>query len=179
MGYFISVFLWATSTTFFLQTVQAGLTPQYGSQPLSHCRYLPGDAEWPSSRDWANLNLTIEGRLIKTVPLGAPCHDPKFDGAVCARYQASWTFPYLQYVTSSILMYFSNNKLSEADPTSILIPLFANGSCDPYALKSSPCLIGNYPDYSINVSSWKDAAVGVKFANKKNIRLVIKNTGHE
>jgi hypothetical protein len=179
MGDFVSVFLWATSTVLFLRTVQAGLTPHYDPDALSYCRYLPGDAEWPSSRDWASLNSTIEGRLIKTVPLGAPCHDPTFNEAVCSRYQASWTFPHVQFVTSSNSMYLSDTKSSEDDPTSVMIPLFANGSCDPYTLKSSPCLIGNYPDYSIKVSSWKDAAAGVKFANKKNIRLVIKNTGHE
>jgi hypothetical protein len=38
---------------------------------------------------------------------------------------------------------------------------------------------GNIAEYSINVTSAKDVAAGVKFAQKKNIRLVIKNTGHE
>lgn len=34
-------------------------------------------------------------------------------------------------------------------------------------------------DYTINVSSAADVVAGVKFAQNKNIRLVIKNTGHE
>lgn len=73
----------------------------------------------------------------------------------------------------------SDLGISEGDPTSIMSPWYTNDSCNPYTPRSSPCLIGNYPDYSINVSSWKDVAAGLAFAQEKNIRLVIKNTGHE
>ena len=58
-------------------------------------------------------------------------------------------------------------------------PIFLNQSCDAFTPESQPCLIGNYVDYSINVNSAADVAAGVKFAQDKNIRLVIKNTGHE
>lgn len=34
-------------------------------------------------------------------------------------------------------------------------------------------------DYAINITGAEDAAAGLKFAQKNNIRLVIKNTGHE
>ena len=33
--------------------------------------------------------------------------------------------------------------------------------------------------YSINVSQASDAVAGLQFAEQNNIRLVIKNTGHE
>jgi hypothetical protein len=39
--------------------------------------------------------------------------------------------------------------------------------------------MGNYVAYAINVSTWEDVAAGVKFAQQNNIRLVIKNSGHE
>jgi hypothetical protein len=52
-------------------------------------------------------------------------------------------------------------------------------SCDPYTSEASPCTIGNYVEYSINASSADEIAAGLKFAQQKNIRLVIKNTGHE
>lgn len=54
-----------------------------------------------------------------------------------------------------------------------------NGSCNPFTPRETPCLQGNYVNYAINVSSPADAIAGVKFAQEKNIRLVIKNTGHE
>jgi hypothetical protein len=42
-----------------------------------------------------------------------------------------------------------------------------------------PCVLGNYVNYAINVSSPADIAAGVEFAQANNIRLVIKNTGHD
>jgi hypothetical protein len=58
-------------------------------------------------------------------------------------------------------------------------PLFQNKSCDPFTPENTPCLLGNYVDYSINVTNENDVAAGLKFAQEKNVRLVIKNTGHE
>jgi hypothetical protein len=65
------------------------------------------------------------------------------------------------------------------DPAGFLAAYQQNGSCNPYTPRESPCLQGNYVNYAINVSSPKHAIAGVKFAQKKNVRLVIKNTGHE
>lgn len=39
------------------------------------CRYIQGDAGWPSRREWQRLNTTVGGRLIATVPLGHVCHN--------------------------------------------------------------------------------------------------------
>ena len=60
-----------------------------------------------------------------------------------------------------------------------MAPWFTNDSCDPYTQRSTPCELGNYVDYSINISSPADIAAGLQFAQTSNIRLVIKNTGHE
>ena len=54
-----------------------------------------------------------------------------------------------------------------------------NRSCDPFTPREQPCTLGNYVDYAINVSCAADAVAGVQFAQKNNIRLVVKNTGHE
>lgn len=66
--------------------------------PPPACRNLPGDPGWPSAATWAALNKTVGGRLIATVPLGTPCHDPKYNQAVCANLQAAWELPQTQFV---------------------------------------------------------------------------------
>lgn len=68
--------------------------------------------------------------------------------------------------------------LSVNDPASIQNPYWLNNSCSPFD-QDGGCVNGNIAEYSINVTSAADVAAGVKFAQKKNIRLVIKNTGHE
>ncbi|KAI9793346.1 MAG: hypothetical protein M1816_000238 [Peltula sp. TS41687] len=133
---------------------------------LSHsstCRCLPGDACWPNADEWAKLNRTVQGRLVATVPLASVCHDPNYDAAQCAALMEGWELPTIHYNS----------------PSSIMAPTFQNQSCDPFAPEETPCTLGNYVSYSINVSGPEDAAAGIRFAQKQNIRLVIKNTGHD
>lgn len=73
----------------------------------------------------------------------------------------------------------SDLENSVEDPSSIMNPWQQNASCDPFTPEQSPCLLGNYASYSIKVTCWQDVAAGIQFAQKKNIRLVVKNTGHE
>ena len=61
-----------------------------------------------------------------------------------------------------------------------MAPYFQNQTCDPYTSRDKPCnTLGNYVDYAINVTSPEDVVKGLKFARDKNVRVVIKNTGHE
>lgn len=62
------------------------------------CRCLPDDTCWPSAQEWAHLNDTVGGKLIATVPLGAPCHDPTYNATECSLLQATWAFPQDQRV---------------------------------------------------------------------------------
>ncbi|KAJ5174331.1 uncharacterized protein N7482_000208 [Penicillium canariense] len=135
----------------------------YSSYSSSQCRCLPGDACWPAPSAWASLNSTVGGRLIATVPIGSPCHDPNYDAVACAALQAGWTEPQTHLASSS----------------SVMQVYFANQTCDPFTAESQPCQLGNFPDYSVNVSSSADIVAAVQFAQAKNIRFVIKNTGHD
>ncbi|KAL7944950.1 hypothetical protein V8C42DRAFT_353272 [Trichoderma barbatum] len=56
---------------------------------------------------------------------------------------------------------------------------FQNNTCTPLTDPSTPCVPGNRAAYSIDVRSAGDAQAGLQFARKNNIRLVIKNSGHD
>ncbi|KAL4923634.1 putative isoamyl alcohol oxidase [Aspergillus undulatus] len=127
------------------------------------CHCLPGDACWPSADQWNALNSTVGGRLIATVPVGSPCHEPSYDEAACVELQADWNYPQTHYLSSS----------------SVMQQYFANRSCDPFTDKSTPCQLGNYVSYAVNVSSSDDVVAAINFAQENNIRFVIKNTGHD
>ncbi|KAH7410678.1 putative isoamyl alcohol oxidase [Cadophora sp. MPI-SDFR-AT-0126] len=141
----------------------SAIASQASTTLAATCHALPGDASWPSTSTWSALNSTVGGRLVATVPIGSVCHDPTYDAAACASLQAGWTLPQTHLDSSS----------------SVMQAYFANQSCDPFTAESSPCLLGNYVSYAINVSSTADVIAGVKFAAKKNVRLVIRNTGHD
>ncbi|OJD30446.1 fad binding domain protein [Diplodia corticola] len=127
------------------------------------CRCLPGDDCWPTASEWQQLNETVDGRLVATIPLAAPCHDPAFNSSTCDTLRESWQWPQGHYESSS----------------SVMAPFWANRSCDPFTSEDTPCELGNYVRYAINVSSSHHVAAGIRFASDKNIRLVVRNTGHD
>ncbi|KAL4804420.1 hypothetical protein BDV18DRAFT_30991 [Aspergillus unguis] len=129
----------------------------------SSCRYLPSDAEWPSPATWSKFNQSIDGRLIATVPLAKPCHGAAYDATKCDALREEWTLPELHYNTSS----------------SIMAPFFMNGSCDPFHPVEKPCTLGNYIVYAVNVSKPEHISKAIQFTNENNIRLVVRNTGHD
>lgn len=135
-------------------------------QPSAICRCFPGDLCWPSDDTWQAFNTTLGGKLVKTVPLAAPCHDDTFttyDAGQCQAIQAQWFEPQVHYESSS----------------SIMAPYFTNYSCDPFLPRSAECVVGSYVEYSVNVTEPEDISKTIWFATYFNIRLVIRNTGHD
>lgn len=76
-------------------------------------------------------------------------------------------------------LHLANNFDSMNDSASIMSPLFANQSCDPFTSRSTPCTLGNYVRYSVDVRSSGDVVSAISFAKAHNIRFVIRNTGHD
>ena len=62
------------------------------------CKAFPGDKEWPSKNEWDAFNATVGGRLVATVPLGAPCHGSGFDNSTCEYLKSQWQSEGIQYV---------------------------------------------------------------------------------
>ncbi|KAG8528244.1 uncharacterized protein KY384_007161 [Bacidia gigantensis] len=147
------------------------------SQPQSSgCRVIPLDSKWPTLHEWAALNQSVGGRLIATVPAGSPCYKSTFDvstgaydlstydEAACATVQKSWHEPLFHEQSSS----------------SVMQTYFAGDSCNPIADQSNgKCGIGNYNQYAIDVAGDDDVRVGLAFAQEHNVRILIKNTGHD
>ncbi|KAI0534841.1 FAD binding domain-containing protein [Xylaria digitata] len=141
---------------------------QHRADATPSCRYLPDDAGWPSWSQWQQLNQSVGGRLITGRPLAEICYGINADGDGCATLRDGWT---------KEQNYFPS-------PVEVMSPLFLNNSCTPFvntstSLKSSSCTLGNSPNYAINVSSAADVLAGLKFAQRKNLRLIVKSTGHD
>lgn len=60
-----------------------------------------------------------------------------------------------------------------------MAPFFANRSCDPFTGKESRCIIGAYDWYAVMVKSSGDVSKALMFAKRNNIRITIRNTGHD
>ncbi|KAI0110925.1 isoamyl alcohol oxidase [Nemania sp. FL0031] len=127
------------------------------------CKCIPGDLCWPSAKAWADFNATIGGRLVTPQQLASVCHNPGHDEAACAYIQEQWTSPFLHDGSSS----------------SPMAAAVADESCDPFTARELPCKAGDTITYSVNATSAEDFAKAIAFAHRNNIRLVIRNTGHD
>ncbi|KAH8586194.1 hypothetical protein B0O99DRAFT_529182 [Bisporella sp. PMI_857] len=138
------------------------------------CKCAPSDLCWPSTVEWDALNNTVSGRLIRSTAPGSVCYpsEPNYDETSCNVVIANWT----------------NSAFHSADPISVTSP-WANNSCYPIypngtSIASDPdagergCSIGSLPPYVINATDAGHVQAALKFARKWNLRLTVKNTGH-
>ncbi|KAK8065577.1 hypothetical protein PG997_012324 [Apiospora hydei] len=128
------------------------------------CRTFPGDSSWPSESEWSDFGDLLSGSLIQTVPVAAPCYK---DWGVYNKEQCD-----------AIRGSFPNPYFHEADPTSTMWPIWQGRSCLPTDDPDALCTLGAYPVYAVNVSNVAHIQTALNFARNKNLRFVIKNTGH-
>lgn len=58
-------------------------------------------------------------------------------------------------------------------------PLYTNGTCLPTTNRAATCASGFLADYVILAKTKYHIAAGVRFAREHNLRLVVRNTGHD
>ncbi|KAK4209641.1 6-hydroxy-D-nicotine oxidase [Rhypophila decipiens] len=154
----------STKTKFFNFDKEKGSTKE--RLKSGSCKVFPGDAAWPSQAVWGDFSKLLGGALIETIPIAAPCYENLgiFDREKCAAIRENWADPYLH----------------ESDPTSVFFPIYQGRSCMPTDdPTSSNCTLGGFPVYSVNVSNVQQIQLAINFARNANLRLVIKNTGHD
>jgi len=134
-----------------------------GFQPK--CKSLPGDLLYPGKPIWKVLDILSGGALIETVPLGAACYEGEhYDEAKCDYLIENWSI----------------SETHVHDPSSLMSPLFEGATCEPQdGLTGGECTIGGFPEYSLNITTAAQIQLAVNFARNLNIRLVVRNTGHD
>lgn len=143
----------------------------------------PNDQCWPSVSRWTQFNNTLGGKLIADVPPAIVCYPgPDFDAQACATVGVELT----------------DQSFIADDPIALSYP---TDSCPPVNLKANPCSIGysnsapcstsnsstpagtcsigDQPRYTVNATEACDVEAAILFAKQHNIRLVIRNTGHD
>ncbi|GKU22756.1 unnamed protein product [Fusarium langsethiae] len=116
------------------------------------------DSCWPSTKTWSALNSTINGHFIRYTPPGAVCYKshPSYNAEACDSVIKH------EWLNAGCIPVFENGTSIYGDPES------GERGCSNDVL----------PAYVVNATTTDYVAVTLKFAAEKNIRLVIKNTGH-
>ncbi|KAF2187867.1 FAD binding domain-containing protein [Zopfia rhizophila CBS 207.26] len=135
------------------------------------CKTYPGDAGWPSERIWKLFDALLGGALIKTVPDAAVCYRDwsVFDALQCQTLTDNW----------------GNSSVRIEDPTAIRSILYQGMTCMPPNMTASflgngpNCTVGGFPEYTVKATNVAQIQLAVNFARELDLRLIIKNTGHD
>jgi hypothetical protein len=131
----------------------------------SDCKSFPGDKSWPPESEWSRLNKTLGGALLNPLPAASACYStsPNFNAETC----------------SFLLNNASRTTFYLDDPLTILTQWPQGNTCLISQNPTGTCTQGGYPVYVVNATNVKQVQAAVNFARNKDIRLVIKNTGHD
>jgi hypothetical protein len=118
----------------------------------------------------------LKSNLMATTLLGSPCRDPIYNAAECTclynqrnnprvqSHHSSLTKPSLRLIQCRFFVFYH-----KSDIPSIRVVIFSPHNCTKVSLRTTLNTPSTY--------HCADIVVGLKFAQEKNIRLVIKNTG--
>jgi hypothetical protein len=126
------------------------------------CKALPDTPNWPSHSDWAGLNTTIGGVLLKPDPPAAPCHvsHPAYNLEKCDEVRLRW----------------NSSQWHSDNPVSSLFQNWNGYSCLP---NSTTCSPEGYPVYVVNATTSEHVRAAVNFARERNVRMNVKSSGHD
>ncbi|KAL5334207.1 hypothetical protein BJX70DRAFT_405580 [Aspergillus crustosus] len=133
------------------------------------CKSSSQDPTWPALEEWNALNTSIAGALLRTAPAASACYPGNpFDSTEnCADVTDHWSYA----------------AYHAAWPEGMDYSIFTNHSCLPPGVegytKERGCTIGGFPQYTVNATTEEQIATAMKWASERNIRIVIKGTGHD
>ncbi|KAK4238606.1 hypothetical protein C8A03DRAFT_33358 [Achaetomium macrosporum] len=131
---------------------------------VPQCRAWPGSHDWPSDAEWKQLNISLGGALLKPLPAAAACYQGEnYNETTC-----QWL------VTQA-----GRTRFWIDEPLSTLTQWPQGSTCTLAMNATGTCTRGGFPEYVVNATTVTHIQAAVNFARNKNVRLVIKNTGHD
>lgn len=154
---------------FAFDSTASSATKRSQQRRTASCKAAQGTSAWPSKIVWGVFDLLLGGALNTITPLASVCYKNSpynnYDAAKCATVSANW----------------GEEELHIADPGSMMFPLYEGKTClpgtDPSTLGN--CTQGGYSTYSVKATNVAQIQLAVNFARLSNVRLVVKNTGHD
>ncbi|KAJ1308120.1 hypothetical protein OPQ81_002182 [Rhizoctonia solani] len=122
-----------------------------------------GQKCWPSVETWSSFNSSIDGCLTSPHPPAWPCHDPNYDESACNAAKENWSNAFWR----------SNQTGASQDP------IWDSLLCGIDTPRNETCEQGAVPIYAVKARDGSHVSKAVKFARDHNLKLVVKNTGHD
>ncbi|KAM0270033.1 hypothetical protein ACHAQH_009569 [Verticillium albo-atrum] len=153
-------------------TKPAGLVPRTFEGQNYGCKCYPGDSCWPKQSAWDRLDSKVNGNLHVHVPPEAACHNT-FEGLLGAQQT------YDEAKCAEITKSYTSEEWTIDQQALNLWKYFTNVTCVPTTDPTTPCTLGFYGVYVIMAKTRHHIKAGIDFARDNNLRLIIRNTGHD
>ncbi|KAI0778209.1 FAD-binding domain-containing protein [Trametes elegans] len=138
---------------------------------ISQCRCLFGDPCWPSVSDFSKLARAVSQPLFHPLPPAAPCYPTSDPSGDCDEVHRLWTDAA-----------WRANQSGAMQGANFETFVYKNGTTSACFLDTTlgvPCTQGSVPVVGVDARDDADVQAAVKFAASHNLRLVVKNTGHD
>ncbi|PYI02677.1 FAD binding domain-containing protein [Aspergillus sclerotiicarbonarius CBS 121057] len=123
--------------------------------------------------EWQQFNASIDGTLFETTPIAAPCYpnSPSYNATTCQTVQ-SYYGDSVARGTHFGQTYWLNWETCHDSGCALL-------ETNPNQTLYSTCSLGRLASYYIDVQTPTHIASALQFATSHNLRISIKNTGHD
>ena len=144
------------------------MAPDNSASPNYTC--IPGQSCWPSTDEWNAFNESVSGHLKPIVPWAAPCYsDPSSEQCQeVAQNYGDGVSRTKQYGSMEFLDWERCGRSQ-----------CALNSANTSAPVSGVCSLGRLSAYYVDARSENDISKTLEFVRKHDIRISIKNTGHD
>ncbi|TFK31866.1 hypothetical protein BDQ12DRAFT_693389 [Crucibulum laeve] len=137
----------------------------------NNCRCLYGQSCWPNNSAFSSLETQLSQSIIRPIPVASPCYPASSPGGNCTDVQVHLHEGNWRADQSGALQNLNFETYT-----------YKNGTisgCYVNASLGFLCEQGSIPPIGVDARSVSDVQAAVKFAAKNNLRLVVKNTGHD
>ncbi|KAF2149665.1 FAD-binding domain-containing protein [Myriangium duriaei CBS 260.36] len=145
-------------------SVVLGLSATVSASLNIPAKVYPGDLLYPNAAQWSSLNSSVGGNLIATKLPAASCYGSNKNLTAC----------HLAALES-----LDFGAIAQ-DPALTDTPWWSGFGCVAKPGNGTQtCNLGNYPNFVVAAKSAQHVSAAVKFAAAHNVRLCVKNTGHD
>ncbi|EED78480.1 predicted protein [Postia placenta Mad-698-R] len=144
-----------------------------GSIASQVCKCIPGSPCFPSQEELDLLSSNLSHPLVVGQrPFASVCYNSAagYDSLACQEATANQFSIEIRAASSNTLQWVNFEDYITTSTVQ---------QCPFNQTNGDLCYQGRVPSYAINVTTVEDIQATIRFASKYNLRLVVKNTGHE
>ncbi|EIW74307.1 FAD-binding domain-containing protein [Coniophora puteana RWD-64-598 SS2] len=156
-----------------LSTLAAGIfyVASVDAASASQCRCVYGQSCWPSGSDFSQLQSLLSQSLLYPKPTASQCYSTSGASDDCSDVIANYT--------SGI---WRSDMVGSMEAPNWESYIFQNGTiaaCYPETNITGACDQGNVPVIAVDARTPADIQAAVNFSVMHDLRMVVKNTGHD